>query len=73
MESVALLMQGTLHYRIASLHDLINVVLPHFYKYPLNIKKRADFFLFKKTILLMINKEHLTIEDIQKIVNLELK
>jgi hypothetical protein len=44
--------------------------LPHFDKYPLNTQKRADFILFKEIILLMINKEHLTIEGIQKIVNL---
>ena len=61
---------NTLHYRIASLHDLINVVLPHFYKYPLNSQKRADFILFKKIVLLMVNREHLTIQGIQNIVNL---
>ena len=67
--SITYASKGTLHYRIASLHDLINVVLPHFDKYPLNTQKRADYILFKEIILLMINKEHLTIEGIQKIVN----
>ena len=68
--SITYASKDTLHYRIASLHDLISVVLPHFGKYPLNSQKRADFILFKEIILLMINKEHLTIEGIQKIVNL---
>ena len=67
--SITYASKDTLHYWIASLHDLINVVLPHFDKYPLNTQKRADFILFKEIILLMINKEHLTIEGIQKIVN----
>jgi len=67
--SITYASKDILHYRIASLHDLINVVLPHFDKYPLNTQKRADFILFKEIILLMINKEHLTIEGIQKIVN----
>lgn len=62
---------NTLHYRIASLHDLINVVLPHFDKYPLNSQKRADFILFKEIVLLMVNREHLTIQGSKKkIVNL---
>ena len=68
--SITYASKDTLHYRIASLHDLINVVLPHFDKYPLNTQKRADFILFKEIILLMINKEHLIIEGIQKIVNI---
>lgn len=68
--SITYASKDTLHYRIASLHDLINVVLPHFDKYPLNSQKRADYFLFKEIVLLIKNKEHLTIEGIQKIVNL---
>lgn len=67
--SITYASKDTLHYRIASLHDLIHIVLPHFDKYPLNTQKRADFILFKEIILLMINKEHLTMEGIQKIVN----
>ena len=39
-------------------------------EYPLNTQKRADFILFKEIILLMINKEHLTMEGIKKIVNI---
>lgn len=68
--SITYASKDTLHYRIASLHDLINVVIPHFDKYPLNTQKRADYFLFKEIVLLIKNKQHLTIEGIQKIVNL---
>lgn len=68
--SITYASKDTLHYRIASLHDLIHVVLPHFDKYPLNSQKRADYLLFKKIVLLIKNKEHLTIEGIQKIVNI---
>lgn len=39
---------NTLHYRIASLHGLINVVLSHFDKYPLNSQKRAIIFYSRK-------------------------
>ena len=68
--SITYASKDTLHYRIASLQDLIKVVIPHFDKYPLNSQKRADYLLFKKIVLLIKNKEHLTIEGIQKIVNL---
>lgn len=68
--SITYASKDTLHYRIASLHDLIKVVIPHFDKYPLNSQKRADYLLFKEIVLLIKNKEHLTIEGIQKIVNL---
>ena len=68
--SITYASKDTLHYRIASLQDLIHVVLPHFDKYPLNSQKRADYLLFKEIVLLIKNKEHLTIEGIQKIVNL---
>lgn len=54
--SITYASKDTLHYRIASLHDLINVILPYFDKYPLNTQKRADFILFKEIILLMIKK-----------------
>lgn len=45
--SITYASKDTLHYRIASLHDLIKVVLPHFDKYPLNSQKRADFFFIQ--------------------------
>lgn len=41
-------------------------IINHFDKYPLISQKRADFELFKQVFL--INKEHLTIEGLQKIV-----
>lgn len=60
--SITYASKDTLHYRIASLHNLIHIVLPHFDKYPLNSQKRADYLLFKEVVLLIKNKEHLTIE-----------
>ena len=34
-----------IQYRVTSLKDLINVIIPHFDKYPLISKKRADYEL----------------------------
>ena len=40
--------KNVVQYRVASLRDLINIVIPHFDKYPLITKKKADFILFKQ-------------------------
>ena len=45
-------------------------VIPHFYKYPLKTKKHSDYLLFKEAVMIMQRGEHLTIEGIQKIVNI---
>jgi len=54
-------------YRVQKIEDLINVIIPHLTKYPLLTQKHADFLLFKLAIELMSNKEHLTIEGLNKI------
>ena len=57
-----------IQYQVTSLHDIINVIIPHFNKYPLKTQKKADLILFKQIVNLMINKEHLTNEGLYKIV-----
>ena len=51
-------------YRVTSLQDLINIVIPHFEKYSLITQKKADFILFKKVVNFIENKKHLTIEGL---------
>ena len=51
-------------YSVDGLHNLINVIIPHYDEYPLLTKKRADYLLFKQVIAIMKNKEHLTIRRI---------
>lgn len=58
-------------YRVNTLNDIVNIIIPHFDKYPLKTKKYADYLLFKKVILLMLNNEHKSIQGIQKIVNIK--
>ena len=55
-------------YQVTSIKDLINVIIPHFEKFPLITQKRADFNLFKKVIQLMGVKKHLTIKGLHLIV-----
>ena len=53
--------------RIRKLDHLKNVVIPFFEKYPLQTRKKYDFLSFRKVVLLMDKKEHLTEEGIKKI------
>lgn len=55
-------------FSVRKFDDIMNVIIPHFDKYPLLTQKQADFLLFKEIALLMKNKEHLTPEGIAKIV-----
>ncbi|RKH09735.1 hypothetical protein D7V77_42660, partial [Corallococcus sp. CA041A] len=37
----------------------LNIIISHFYKYPLISQKWADYKLFKSAVLLLKDKEHL--------------
>jgi hypothetical protein len=58
-------------YRVSSLDSLINVIIPHFEKYPLITQKRADFELFKEVVDLMAKKYHTKPEGLQQIINIK--
>ena len=60
----------SLSYFISSRKLITAVVLPHLDRYPLITQKQADYELFKQVILKMNNKEHLTNQGLQEIVNL---
>jgi hypothetical protein len=47
------------------------VIIPHFIKFPLVTKKRADFELFSNIIQILQNKGHLNPNGLQEIVNLK--
>jgi hypothetical protein len=63
--------QSEISFRVNSLQDLTNIVIPHFLNYPLLAQKAADFYLFKQVTELMINKAHLTTEGLQEIINIK--
>lgn len=52
---------------VQSVKDL-QVIIDHFENYPLITQKRADYELFKQAVELMEQKEHLTMEGLEKIV-----
>lgn len=60
-----------IRWQISSIKDLTEVIIPFFDKYQLVSKKQADYKLFKKIIELINNKEHMTSEGLQKIINIK--
>ena len=56
---------------VQSAKELI-VIINHFDKYPpITKKKWGDFQLFKQVVYMMLNKEHLTIQGLGKIVSIK--
>nr|YP_010608764.1 hypothetical protein PNX16_mgp007 [Drechslerella dactyloides]WAN89844.1 hypothetical protein [Drechslerella dactyloides] len=49
--------KNNLQYRVISLEDLTNVIIPHFENIHLITQKRADFELFKQVVDLMNQKK----------------
>ena len=58
-------------FRVRSLTEIVNVILPHFDKYPLITQKLADYLLFCEAIKLIKNKEHLDPAGFNKIINIK--
>jgi len=57
-------------FKVSNINQLFNVIIPHFKKYYLITQKHIDFELFSKIVIIIKNKEHLTMQGIQKIVSL---
>lgn len=56
-------------YRVRKLNELIELV-KIFDIYPLISRKKGDYILFKKIISIIQMKEHLTLQGLQKIINI---
>jgi hypothetical protein len=56
---------------VESVKDFINIIIPHFNKYPLLTKKYADFKLLKEIVEMMYRKEHLSDEGKIKILSMK--
>ena len=50
---------------VRSLDQIMNVIIPHFDKYPLITKKAEDYILFREAVKIIHKKEHLTNEGLQ--------
>lgn len=54
-------------YTVKSYKNIKDIIIPFFLKYSLQSKKARDFKLFCEASLIFENKEHLTIEGLQKL------
>jgi len=63
----------TKKYRIKSLESILDKIIPHFESYPCLTSKHLNFRDWREIALIMKNKEHLTIEGIDKIRKLSSK
>lgn len=57
-------------YTVNSVEDIVNVIIPHFDKYPLESKKYIDYMLFKSAVLLVKERKHHTDKGLQEVVNI---
>ena len=62
--------RSEISFRVNSLHDLTNFIIPHFVNFPLLSQKAADFELFKQIVNLINNKVHLTDVGLLQIINI---
>ena len=58
---------NTANFNVWSIKEL-QVVIDHFDKFPLKTQKFNDYDLFKKAYYIIINKEHLTKEGLDKLI-----
>lgn len=58
-----------MEFRVNTLGDLLDVIIPHFEKYNLITNKHSDFVLFKQIVLLMSKNLHKDLEGLQLILN----
>ena len=63
--------KDTITFRVDSLKQISNVIIPHFDKYPPITQKLVDYLLFSNIINLMNNKEHLTLQGLEKIISIK--
>ena len=58
-------------FQITNINDIINVIIPFFIEYPIRGKKSLDFMEFNKVVVMIKNKEHLTKEGFDEILNIK--
>lgn len=62
---------NTYKWKVSSIDQLYNIIIPHFNKYYLLTQKRADFELFASIVKTIKGKDHLSTKGLQDIVNLK--
>lgn len=55
-------------YRVSKFSDIIQFIIPHFDKYPLQSTKAVPYCLFKAVADLMVKREHLTLSGFREVL-----
>ena len=63
--------KDTCTFRVDSLKQISNVIIPHFNKYPPITQKLGDYLLFRDIIKRMNNREHLTLQGLDRILSIK--
>lgn len=58
-------------YKIINIDDILEVIIPHFDKYPLITQKQNDYIIWKKIINLIRDGKHLDEKGLTEILNLK--
>lgn len=61
--------KDTCTFRVDCLKDIIDIIIPHFDKYPLITQKLADYILFKEVVYIMNSKKHLKMEGLMEVLS----
>ena len=61
------LKRSTSCFVVSKFNDITDIIIPFFDKYPIHGVKSLDYINFKETALLIKEKDHLSIEGIEKI------
>lgn len=60
-------------FRVRKFEDLSQIIVPFFEKHQLKTMKKVDFLRFRRVILLMKEKRHLTQEGLEEILKIKKK
>lgn len=58
-------------FKVTNVKDIVNLIIPHFNKYPLLTQKRRDFILFSKVASIMERGGHLNNEGFMEILSIK--
>lgn len=59
------------YFEVTKLNDLVNIIIPHFDKHPLQSAKSLDYLLWKECVNIMLTKEHLNQAGLEKIISIK--
>lgn len=63
--------KDSITYRVRSVKDIVQVIIPHFDQYRLITQKYAYYVRFKQAVELMKDKKHLTSEGLLNIISIK--